>query len=33
MIDKGESEAAGMNYAPLPAAVAERVKKTIGTLR
>ncbi len=33
MIDKGESEAAGMSYAPLPAAVAERVKKTIATLK
>jgi phosphate transport system substrate-binding protein len=33
MIDHGESEAAGLAYAPLPAAVAERVKKTIATLK
>jgi phosphate transport system substrate-binding protein len=33
MLDKGESEAAGMTYAPLPQAVAERVRKTIATLK
>ena len=33
MIDKGEAEAPSLNYAPLPAAVAERVKKTIATLK
>jgi phosphate transport system substrate-binding protein len=33
MLDKGESEASGLSYAPLPAAVAERVRKTISTLR
>jgi len=33
MIDTGESEAASLAYAPLPAAVAERVKKTIATLK
>ncbi len=33
MIDKGESEASSLSYAPLPAAVAERVKKTIATLK
>jgi phosphate transport system substrate-binding protein len=33
MLDKGESEAADLTYAPLPAAVAERVKKTISTLK
>ena len=29
MLDHGESEAAGMTYAPLPQAVVERVRKTI----
>ena len=33
MLEKGESQAASMSYAPLPAAVAERVKKTISTLK
>jgi phosphate transport system substrate-binding protein len=29
MLDKGESEAAGMTYAPLPKPVADRVRQTI----
>ena len=33
MIDKGEAEAPSLSYAPLPTAVAERVKKTIATLK
>jgi phosphate transport system substrate-binding protein len=33
MIDKGEAEAPSLTFAPLPTAVAERVKKTIATLR
>jgi len=33
MIDKGESEAPALTYAPLPAAVSARVKKTIATLK
>ncbi len=33
MLDKGEGEAAGMTYAPLPAAVAERVRKTVASLK
>ena len=33
MIDKGEAEAPSLTYAPLPAAVAEKVKKTISTLK
>jgi phosphate transport system substrate-binding protein len=33
MIDKGEAEAPSLTYAPLPAAVAERVKKTIASLK
>ena len=33
MIDHGESEAAGLSYAPLPKAVADRVKQTIGMLK
>jgi phosphate transport system substrate-binding protein len=33
MIDKGEAEAPSLSYAPLPAAVAERVKKTIASLK
>ena len=33
MVEHGESEAAGLSYAPLPAAVAERVKQTISTLK
>jgi phosphate transport system substrate-binding protein len=33
MLDKGESEAASLSYAPLPAAVADRVRKTISTLK
>ncbi len=33
MIDKGEAEAPALTYAPLPAAVAARVKKTIATLK
>jgi phosphate transport system substrate-binding protein len=32
MLDKGESEAAGMTYAPLPKAVADRVRQTVGTI-
>jgi phosphate transport system substrate-binding protein len=33
MVDKGEAEAPGLSFAPLPAAVAARVKKTIATLK
>jgi phosphate transport system substrate-binding protein len=33
MVDHGESEAGGLSYAPLPAAVAARVKQTISTLK
>ena len=33
MLDHGESEAASMTYAPLPKAVAERVKQTISTIK
>ncbi len=33
MLDKGESEASSLSYAPLPTAVAERVRKTISTLK
>jgi phosphate transport system substrate-binding protein len=33
MLDKGESQATGMDYAPLPQAVSDRVRKTIATLR
>ncbi len=33
MLDHGESEAVGMTYAPLPQAIADRVRKTIATLR
>ncbi len=33
MLDHGETEAAGMTYAPLPQVVAERVKATIATLK
>ena len=33
MLDHGESEAAGMTYAPLPKAVSDRVRTTIGTLK
>ncbi len=33
MLDKGEAEAPSLTYAPLPAAVAARVKKTIATLK
>jgi phosphate transport system substrate-binding protein len=33
MIDHGEAEAPGLAYAPLPAAVAQRVKTTIATLQ
>ena len=33
MLDKGEGEAAAMTYAPLPQAVAERVRKSIATLK
>jgi phosphate transport system substrate-binding protein len=33
MIDTGEAEAAGLSYAPLPAAVAAKVKTTISTLK
>lgn len=33
MLDKGEAEAAGMTYAPLPKAVADRVRQTITTIR
>ena len=33
MIDNGEKEAASLSYAPLPPTVADRVKKTITTLK
>ncbi len=33
MLEHGESEATGLTYAPLPKAVADRVKQTVGTLR
>ena len=33
MIDKGEAEAPSLTFAPLPAAVADKVKKTISTLK
>jgi phosphate transport system substrate-binding protein len=33
MLDKGESEAAGLHYAPLPSSVSNRVKATIGQLK
>ena len=33
MLEHGESEAASMAYAPLPKNVADRVEKTIGTIR
>jgi phosphate transport system substrate-binding protein len=33
MLDHGESEAAGLTYAPLPKAVADRVRVTIGQLK
>ena len=33
MLEHGEGEASGMTYAPLPKAVADRVKQTITTLR
>ena len=33
MLEKGQGEAAGLYYAPLPKAVAERVEKTIATLK
>ncbi len=33
MLEHGESEAPGLTYAPLPKAIADRVKQTIGTLR
>jgi len=33
MLDKGESEAAGMGYAPLPAQVQTMVRKTITTIK
>ena len=33
MLEHGEGEAPGLTYAPLPKAVADRVKQTIGTLR
>jgi phosphate transport system substrate-binding protein len=33
MIDHGEAEAPALSYAPLPKAVADRVKQTISTLR
>ncbi len=33
MLEHGEAEAPGLTYAPLPKAVADRVKQTIGTLR
>jgi phosphate transport system substrate-binding protein len=32
MLDQGETEAAGMSYAPLPADVAERVRQTVNTI-
>ncbi len=33
MLDKGEGEASGMTYAPLPKVVADRVHQAIGTLQ
>lgn len=33
MLDHGEAEAAEMTYAPLPPAIVERVRKTIGSLK
>ena len=33
MLDKGESEATSMNYAPLPSQVQTMVRKTIGTVK
>jgi phosphate transport system substrate-binding protein len=33
MLDKGEAEASSMTYAPLPAPVVERVRKTIATIQ
>ena len=33
MLDKGESEAPALSYAPLPKAVADRVRQTISTLK
>jgi phosphate transport system substrate-binding protein len=33
MVDKGEAEAPSLTYAPLPQAVIDRVRKTIGTLK
>ena len=33
MLEHGESEAAGMDYAPLPAQVQTMVKKTIATIK
>ena len=33
MLEKGEGEAAGLTYAPLPKSVADRVHQAIGTLR
>ena len=33
MLDKGESEAPALSYAPLPKPVADRVRQTISTLR
>jgi phosphate transport system substrate-binding protein len=33
MLDKGESEASSMGYAPLPAAIVDRAKKTVATLK
>jgi phosphate transport system substrate-binding protein len=33
MLDKGEAEAAGLDYAPLPKAVADSVRKTIKTIQ
>jgi len=33
MLDHGEGEAAGMTYAPLPKAVADRVKQTVANLK
>ncbi len=33
MLAHGESEAAGMDYAPLPAQVQAMVKKTIATIK
>ena len=33
MLEKGESEAAGMTYAPLPKNVADRVRQTINSIK